>query len=118
MKTTRSYLKKFIVDIYTTTNLHIRGIVVIGSAYDHLRIGEFVKLADRDRTGFIAVDNAEIYRSGAVETFIRRDNHCAVSVYSIVSISAKEVEEQNEKGSEKTKETTKREKCQTTEENP
>jgi hypothetical protein len=78
-----------------------------------------VKLADRDRTGFIAVDNAEFYRAGAVEMLIRRDSHCAVSVYSIVSISAKEVEEQNEKGSEKTKETTKREKrSATTEESP
>jgi len=100
----KAQLKKFVVDIYTTTNLHIRGIVIIKTIYNHLRIGEFVKLADRNKTGFIAVENAEIYRSGAVETPIRRDSHCAVSVYSIVSISAKEVEEQDEKGKEKTKE--------------
>jgi hypothetical protein len=100
----KAQLKKFVVDIYTTTNLHIRGVVVIRTIYNHLRIGEFVKLADRNKTGFIAVDNAEIYRSGAVETLIRRDSHCAVSVYSIVSISAKEVEE-GEKRKEKAKET-------------
>jgi hypothetical protein len=99
----KAQLKKFIVDIYTTTNLHIRGVVIIKTPYNHLRIGEFVKLADRNKTGFIAVDNAEVYRAGAVETPIRRDSHCAVSVYSIVSISAKEVEE-GEKGKEKTKE--------------
>ena len=102
-------LKKFIVDIYTTTNLHIRGVVIIKTPYNHLRIGELVKLADRNKTGFIAVDNAEIYRSGAVETPIRRDSHCAVSVYSIVSISAKEVEEQDEKGKDKTKKAAKEE---------
>ena len=101
----KAQLKKFVVDIYTTTNLHIRGIVIVKTIYNHLRIGEFVKLADRNKTGFIAVENAEIYRSGAVETPIRRDSHCAVSVYSIVSISAKEVEEQDEKGKDKTKET-------------
>jgi len=100
----KAQLKKFIVDIYTTTNLHIRGVVKVKTIYNHLRIGEFVKLADRNKTGFIAVENAEIYRSGAVETPIRRDSHCAVSVYSIVSISAKEVEEQDEKGKDKTKE--------------
>jgi hypothetical protein len=101
---TKAQLKKFVVDIYTTTNLHIRGFVMIKTQYDHLRIGELVKLADRNKTGFIAVSNAEFYRSGAVETLIRRDSHCAVSVYSIVSISAKEVEEQDEKGKDKTKE--------------
>jgi len=100
----RPQLKKFIVDIYTTTNLHIRGVVIIKTPYNHLRIGELVKLADRNKTGFIAVSNAEFYRSGAVETLIRKDSHCAVSVYSIVSISAKEVEEQDEKGKDKTKE--------------
>jgi hypothetical protein len=78
--------------------------VIVKTPYNHLRIGEFVKLADRNKTGFIAVDNAEVYRSGAVETLIRRDSHCAVSVYSIVSISAKEVKEQDEKGKDKTKE--------------
>jgi len=99
----KAQLKKFVVDIYTTTNLHIRGVVIVKTPYNHLRIGELVKLADRNKTGFIAVEDAEFYRAGAVETPIRRDSHCAVSVYSIVSISAKEVE-QDEKGKDKTKE--------------
>jgi len=100
----KAQLKKFVVDIYTTTNLHIRGIVLVKTVYNHLRIGELVKLADRNKTGFIAVEDAEIYRAGAVETPIRRDAHCGISVYSIVSISAKEVEE-GEKRKEKTKQT-------------
>jgi len=89
-KRARRKLKEVYVDIYTTTNLHIKGKVIIKTKYDHLRIDELVKLADRNKTGFIVVNNAEVYRAGSVESLIRKDEHCAVSVYSIVSISASE----------------------------
>lgn len=82
-------LKKYLIDIYTITNLHITGIVTVKTQYDHLRTDEIVRLADRNKTGFIVLEDAEVYRSGAVETLLRKDKFTAVSVYSIVSLSVR-----------------------------
>lgn len=79
--------KTVMVSIYTITNLHIIGEMTITTPYDHIRLAELVKLSDREKSGFIVLENVKTYRAGAVETLINEDKSCAVSVYSICKIS-------------------------------
>lgn len=78
-------------DIYTVNNLHIKGYVMFETTYDHLRLPELFALADRCKTGFIVVQNAEVYRSGAVETLVARYQFLAVSVSIVTMMSARAV---------------------------